>query len=315
MKLFMVTTLLMVTTVATTHAQYTKANLRLEPAATLKKYAYGNLQLYPVRANAVFKEQHKHIGNYVTLQDGLQKNKAKITERDRGEVNTLFIENVSSDTIMVLSGEVVQGGKQDRVIAQDFLLYPKSKKDISVFCVEPGRWQPQKGGRDGMAFRSYASFSTNDVRKAAIVEKDQQKVWDKVAETTSKNNASTSTGTLTALKNSAPFTASLKKYTDYFKPLFASEPDVIGMVVVSGDAILGCDMFATHEMFMAHYPDLVNAYATQAITTGKTVTVPYAMVQHYLDTLITDERKQENEVKKKGMLLKEGDKKLHLSTF
>lgn len=315
MKLFMFTNLLMVIAVATANAQYNKANLKLEPVAALKKYAYGNLQVYPVRANAAFKEQHKHVGNYVTLKDGLQKNKAKITERDRGEVNTLYIENVSSDTIMVLSGEVVQGGKQDRVIAQDFLLYPKSKKDISVFCVEPGRWQPQKGGDEGMEFKSYSSFSTNDVRKAAIVEKDQQKVWDKVAETTSKNNATTSTGTLTALKNSGPFTANLKKYTDYFKPLFASEPDVIGMVVASGDVILGCDMFATHEMFMAHYSDLVNAYATQAITTGKPVTVSYGNVQRYLDTLITDERKQESEVRKKGTILKEGDKKLHLSTF
>jgi len=154
-----------------------------------------------------------------------------------------------------------------------------------------------------------------DVRKAAIVEKDQQKVWDKVAETTSKNNATTGTGTLTALKNSGSFTTNLKKYTDFFKPLFAGEPDVIGLVVVSGDAILGCDMFATHEMFMAHYPDLINAYATQAITTGKAVSVPYGNVQRYLDTLITDERKQESEVKKKGALLKEGNKKLHFSTF
>jgi hypothetical protein len=315
MKPFPFTSLLMVIAVATANAQYNKANLKLEPATAAKKYAYGNLQLYPIRANAVFKEQHKHIGSYVTLKDGLQKNKAKITERDGGEVNTLYMENVSSDTILVLSGEVVQGGKQDRVIAQDFLLYPKTKKDISVFCVEPGRWQPGKGGDDGMAFTSYSAFSTNEVRKAAIIEKDQQKVWDKVAETTSKNDATTRTGTLTALKNSGSFTANLKKYTDHFKPLFASEPDVIGMVVVSGDAILGCDMFATHQMFMAHYPDLVNAYATQAITTGKPVTVPYGNVQHYLDTLITDERKQESEVKKKGSLLKEGDKKLHFSTF
>jgi len=315
MRPFIHITFLLVLTTALAHAQYNKTNLKLEPTAQ-KNYAYANLQLYPIRANATFANKHKNIGNYVTLKSGLQHKKARITERDQGEVNTLYIENTSADTIMVLSGEVVQGGKQDRVIAQDFLLYPHSKKDISVFCVEPGRWQPKEQGREAMSFKSETySFSTNDVRKAAVVEKDQQKVWDKVAETTQKNNATTATGALTALQNAGTFNANLKKYTDHFKPLFINEPDVIGLVAVSGDEILGCDMFATHQLLMAHYADLINAYATQAITTGKPATVSREKVQQYLDTLIADENKQENEVKKKGTMLKEGNRKLHFSTF
>lgn len=303
-------------TIAPVAAQYNKTNLKLEQPATAVPYKYAYLQLYPVRANAVFKASHKNMGKYVTLREGLKTNKAVITEYNRGEVNTLYIENVSKDTILVLSGEVVQGGKQDRVIAQDFLLYPKSgKKDIQVFCVEHGRWQPKERGEDAMTFKQYYSFSSNEVRKAAAVDKDQGKVWDKVAETTAKNNANSSTGALTALAKSGTFNTELKKYTDHFTRLLVNEPDVIGVVVVAGDAILGCDMFATHALFAQHYPDLVNAYATQAITTGKPVTVPYEKTKQYLDAILADEYKQENEVKKKGTMLKEGSKKVHISTF
>ncbi|MBL0743839.1 ARPP-1 family domain-containing protein [Chryseolinea lacunae] len=308
----------LLTVVAPATAQYNKINLKLEQPVAASPYKYQYLQLYPVRANAVFQASHKNIGKYVTLREGLKTNKAVITEYNRGEVNTLYIENVSKDTIMVLSGEVVQGGKQDRVIAQDFILYPKSgKKDIAVFCVEHGRWQPKEGesGADAMNFKQYYSFSSNEVRKAAAVDKDQGKVWDKVAETTAKNNANSSTGALTALAKSGTFSKELKKYTDHFTPLLVNEPDVIGVVVVAGDAILGCDMFATHALFAQHYPDLVNAYATQAITTGKPVTVPYEKTKQYLDTIIADEYKQDNEVKKKGTMLKEGGKKVHISTF
>src|SRR6185436_2793758 len=120
-------------------------------------------------------------------------------------------ENISKDTVMVLSGEVVQGGKQDRMIAQDFILYPKSgKKDVSVFCVEHGRWQPKD---QGMEFKKYYTISSNEVRKAATVKKDQSEVWKKVAETTDANKAGTATGTLTALKESGDFNKQLKKYT------------------------------------------------------------------------------------------------------
>lgn len=147
-------------------AQYTKANLTLEATSTTAKYRYEHLQLYPIYANAAFVAQHQGVGKYVPLKDALEKKKVIITESNRGEVNTLFIENISKDTVMVLSGEVVQGGKQDRMIAQDFILYPRSgKKDVSVFCVEHGRWQP----KEGMDFKIYYTISSNEVREAATV--------------------------------------------------------------------------------------------------------------------------------------------------
>jgi hypothetical protein len=45
------------------------------------------------------------------------------------------------------------------------------------------------------------------------------------------------------------------------------------------------------------------------------VTVPYVKVQQYLDSIIADESKQEKEVEKKGTILKDGNRKVHISTF
>jgi hypothetical protein len=300
--------------VTASNAQYNKANLKLgKPAGTTNAYLFKNLQLYPIRANDVFRAHHRNNAKYVTLKEALEKNKVEITETSEGTVNTLYIENTSRDTIIVLSGEVVKGGKQDRVIAQDFVLYPRSgKKDISVFCVEHGRWQAKE---DGAAFKEYYSISSNEVRKAATVKKNQGEVWSKVAETTSKNQANTSTGTLTALKNSGSYSADLKKYIDHFQPLLAQDANVIGVVAVSGNTILGCDMFASHDIFVTYLPNLLNSYATEAITTGSVVNVPYEKVKDYLDGILKDESKQEKEVPKNGAMLKDGDKKIHISTF
>jgi len=296
------------------HAQYNSINLKLEPAISSSPYLFENLQLYPVRANQAFLKEHKNLGNYVPLKDALEKKKVEITEYSRGSVNTLYIENISSDTIMVLSGEVVQGGKQDRVIAQDFILAPKSgKKDVSVFCVEHGRWQTKTGG--DMSFREYFSISSSEVRKAATVNKNQQEVWNKVAETTEKNKAETSTGTLTALQNAGTFNKELDRYINHFKKMFALEEDVIGVVVVAGDKILGCDMFATHSLFEKHYPNLLNSYATEAITSGKKVSVSYDKVNQYLQSIIADEGKQEKVAEEKGTMMKNGKRKIHISTF
>ena len=57
--------------------------------------------------------------------------------KNQDDVNKLFVENNSQDTIILLAGEVVKGGKQDRTLATDLILPPgKGKKDIDVFCVE-----------------------------------------------------------------------------------------------------------------------------------------------------------------------------------
>lgn len=295
-------------------AQYNKENLKLESFVSGNLYIFENLQLYPVRANQTFFKEHKNLGNYLTLEEALKQKKVEITEYSGGTVNTLYIENVSKDTVMILSGEVVKGGKQDRVIAQDFILSPKSgKKDVSVFCVEHGRWQTQKGG--DMSFREYYSISSNEVRKAATVNKNQSKVWEKVAETTKKNNVSTSTGTLTALERSGDLSKDLERYTAHFKNVFTNQPDVIGVVVVTGDKILGCDMFANHDIFMKQYPNLLSSYATEAITSGKAVSVSYDKVANYLDNIISNEKEQDKKVNDNGTMMRNGKKKVHISTF
>ncbi len=293
------------------NAQYNEKNLTLESPVAF--YRFENLQIFPIYANRDFHAYHKDVGKFITLKEGLQKKKIVVTEHGRGTVNTLFIENISTDTIMILAGEVVQGGKQDRMIAEDFLLYPKSgKKDISVFCVEHGRWQ-EKGS--GKSFNEYFTISSNEVRKAGAVKKDQQEVWDKVSDNTKKNNAGSSSGTLAALKESESFNTALKKYTDHFQTILLKKADVIGVVAVSGDRILGCDMFATNDLFKKHYGNLIHSYATEAITSGKAVEISYEKVQQYLHAIIDDETLQERKVKDNGILLKDGHKKVHISTF
>jgi hypothetical protein len=299
--------------VSLSYAQYNKDNLKLETPAIANNYKFKNLQLYPIRANKSFETAHRDVGRYTSLKEAMYKKKIAVTEHGKGDVNTLFVENISSDTIIILAGEVVQGGKQDRMIAEDFILYPRSgKKDISVFCVEHGRWQARESGG---SFNGYFTISSNEVRKAGVVSKNQQEVWNKVADKTEKNQAATKTGTLAALRDSDSFTKELKLYSDFFNNTIVTEHDVIGIVAVSGDAILGCDMFATNKMFKEHYQNLLQSYATEAISTGKAVTVPYDTVAGYLESIIGDETKQEEKVKEKGVLLKDGKRKVHISTF
>lgn len=293
-----------------------------QTAEQLKPYTYENLRLYPIHAKENFTNANKNIGKYTPLNEALTKEKVKITETsDMGSrggssptVNTLYIQNTSSDTVYIMGGEVVKGGKQDRVIAQDIILPPKSKKiDLSVYCVEHGRWVHNSGAADD--FKSTTGVVSTAVRKSAEVEKNQSVVWDKVKEVTSKNQSETSTGTYNALDKSKDYTDKVNKYVAYFKAQLAKEPNTVGFVAVSGDKVIGCDMFATSVMLNQQMDNLLKSYSTEAITNGAPVKASNTAVKSYLDKLLLNENARPATIQKEGKEFKKDGKTLHISAY
>lgn len=230
-----------------------------------------------------------------------------------GTVNTLFAKNTSSDTIFIMAGEVVKGGKQDRVIGQDVVLVPGQEINLSAFCVEKSRWTTKDGNQG--KFTGYYNVTSMDIRKTVTKEKSQTHVWEKVDKTTQANSAFTSTKTYTALENSEEYQQKLKAYLEKFENAFKDETKVIGVVAVTGDKVMGCDLFATHDLFNDAYSSLIHSYITEAITNGKEVSLSNDKVGEYLDRLLADESKQSEEIDRNGSMYEHGKKKLHITTF
>lgn len=300
---------------------YDKLQVNFQPNQDeLKNFTYANLRLYPILAKDNFKNEFKDVGKYMSLQDALAKKKVKITEKGNGsEVNSLEIENISEDTIIVIPGQVIKGGKQDRIINQDMVLKPKSgKKDLSVFCVEAGRWSPRTRSTSnsaGMAFEETYSYGSMDLRKTVEKSKAQEKVWAKVDEINNKNSTVTSTKTYTAITNSQDFTKKQNAYLQFFRDKFNAQPDIIGVIVVSGDKVVGCDMFATSEIFKQNYVSLLHSYIAEAIINGKPVTIAPSIIKNYMDKLLSNEKQQDATLKEKGNSFTEKGKKLRVSSY
>ncbi len=97
---------------------------------------------------------------------------------DGAEVNRLVLVNNSKKPLLLLAGEIVTGGKQDRIIGKDRLVPAESDPiDLSVFCVEPGRWVATAGKYE---FNAPSAMVQPSVRSKAMADKDQAKVWSEV---------------------------------------------------------------------------------------------------------------------------------------
>src|SRR5246127_4492315 len=120
---------------------------------------HGNLTVFPVVTSVSHDTRE-----FLTLDEGLKSGEVEVTEsgnvrgmirprhpnanvepqypvHDGAQVNKLALVNNSKKPLLLLAGEIVTGGKQDRVIGKDRIVPPESDPiDLSVFCVEPGRW-------------------------------------------------------------------------------------------------------------------------------------------------------------------------------
>jgi hypothetical protein len=262
---------------------------------------------------------------FLTLQEALVQK--KVIVRETRSVNELSIENISSEEVYVQSGDIVKGGQQDRMMAVDLILPPRSGKiGISAFCVENGRWS-KRGTEEVTNFGSSANvIAGRDLKLAAKSAGSQGEVWKQVAVAQDKlsantgtrvNGAASPTSFQLALENKE-----VQKTSDsYFKALAGiinGKSDVIGYVFAINGKINSADIYASNALFRKLWPKLLTSSAIEAVAElrrGEKFEAPRpADVRGFLDDSAKGTEKQKDVSSRVQMVTRDSDGSVFFET-
>ena len=294
----------------------------------LEPIRHGNLTVFPVVTGKSYS-----TGEFLTLDEGLRSGDVVVTEAgsvqglvrrhpspavryDGAQVNRLVLVNNSKRPLLLLAGEIVTGGKQDRVIGKDRIIPAESDPvDLSVFCVEPGRWvaTSEHFGASEAMYGSAAGGPTHapmammaqpSVRAKAMGDKDQGEVWAEVR----KQKAAVVSGTMAGV----PAPPAEVERTDSYARLMENQEvkkqvdavarpieenyqslirqlrdrNAVGVVVAVNGRIIWADIFASTDLLQKYWPKLVRSYASEAVVTrAKDVDVSVNRAQAFLEDM------------------------------
>ena len=267
-------------------------------------YTYKNLSIYLIHRDGL-----KEGPVPLTLSEAMKAGVVKVIET--GNVNRLMIRNLGDREVFIQAGDIVKGGKQDRVLTISMIVPPKSGAiPIGAFCVERGRWAkrgqekvaefsastarlPSKAGKIAMMERAKRAAPRRVVRQSraqsglqrlttqrALSPTRQGSVWDSVRKVQSKlskvmkkdfADKRSRSSLQLSLENKALVKA-LGGYRQALGKLLEKHPTAVGYVFAINGKINSGDEFGSAGLFRKLWQRQLEAAATEAIAEAKSLT-------------------------------------------
>jgi hypothetical protein len=270
----------------------------------LDPVTYENISIFPVVSGS-----SQDTSSFLTLEEGLASGEVIVSERGatgmvrrRGEVrpiavpqydsgasvNQLVLINRAKRPLLLLAGELVSGGKQDRIIGKDRIVPVGAEPlPLDVFCVEHGRWVGSSS-----QFTASKTIVHPSVREQAAVDQKQTEVWAAVAGgSTARSLAAPSAPTARVSVDALADTISTEAPTQSYRKIYEGTriggsvdtfvdqvqrrfaratsglkgERVVGVIVAYGGEVAWSDIFASGDLFQQYWNKLLRSYAVEAL--------------------------------------------------
>ena len=212
----------------------------------------GGLTIFPVLDRSAPKNPS---GGTVGLAEAMGTGQLRVGESgSSGGFSLVNVANMGKTPVYIMAGEVIRGGRQDRMITEDLVIPPESgPMRITVHCVEKDRWSAE-----AEAFR-YGGRAEVALRAAAEAGGGQEQTWAMVAALNAERGGS-ATGAYVSVGG-----AEWLRYRQQLHAELAGQQQVVGAVIAQNGQLVHAEMFGDSSLSTVGRAAALDGYARDAV--------------------------------------------------
>lgn len=234
--------------------------------AILDEFKLLESQIHKNIATIPIKTPKNYAFDILTLKKGFELGLAKVKECEHSTVNTLIVENNSTTPLLLVDGEEIVGGDQNRIVNSTILISPQSEMKIPVNCTEHGRW----GYKHEFKESEYiANYRTRSAKAYAIRDNMdvQTAVWDSIDDLETDRGFSSPTQAMSESYENA------KQDLDDIVKSFDVADGQTGIIVIIDGEMKGFELFFNSELYKDYHKKILKSYLIDAEITDSVFAV------------------------------------------
>lgn len=221
--------------------------------------SHGKLTVFPVHG----------VGGssleYLVLSEAIASGELEIREKDSATVPELLVINHGKHRVLIMDGEEITGGKQNRLVNISLLIEAHSEAVLPVSCVEQGRWHQTSAtfapgeATFGTLRRDKTASVNESLRLHRLAAADQGEIWNEIHRRSTAARVESPTHAMHDIYESR--SEDLRSYEAAF-PYVAG---AIGIVAATTGGFYCADVFDKPATASAFWSKLIRSYAMDAI--------------------------------------------------
>jgi hypothetical protein len=229
----------------------------------------GPLTIFPI-----WSEVQQQIAFQIPAETNLA-----VQEEKRPTVQSLKVENISGQGLLIPEGTILDGGMQTRVATHDVFVARGESSNLDVRCVERGRWN---GGRDHAVDGRAPISVVAALRGIGLSDyASQQDVWNRVSRLETHYGSRSTSSLLDIMSDEGVNTRRNRERRDtrnhrrLIDPAIVNEitqfsskplPGQQGVLVGAAGHPIVLEIMGSPEVFAAQYASILNAITLDAST-------------------------------------------------
>lgn len=247
-----------------------------EEIELLDAQVYKNIAAIPLKTPINYKF------DILTLAKGFELGLVEVKECETSTVNTLVVVNNSVTPLLLVDGEEIIGGDQNRIVNSTVLVAGQSEMKIPVNCTEHGRW----GYKHEFVNSLYMANSRTRYMKALSSSEDmdeQSAVWRSIDELETSRGFSSPTQAMSESYDNVK--TDLAEGIDEFKIADGQT----GILIIIDGKIKGFELFFNSEIYSQYHEKILKSYIIDAEITESVFTINTDEAKAYIADAIDSE--------------------------